>query len=100
MKIVYILLSLCMICCSSPRFGIDEGAISKLQEAPGQIELKFVGSKKYWHYSIVSGKLLLRTTKDYQPGLLEMGPYIKFRNEAPKDIPNVRQRCLALTIDR
>ncbi len=87
---VVLILSLSMIACTNPKFGIDEGAIEKLSKAPGQIELKFVGSKKYWHYSIVNGKLLLRATEDYPPAHLEMRPYIYFPDEAPKDIPNVQ----------
>ncbi len=82
-------LSLSIIACNNPKFGIGEGAVEKLSRVSGQIELKFVGSKKYWHYSIMDGKLLLRATKDFPPAHLDMRPYIQFTDQAPKDIPNV-----------
>jgi hypothetical protein len=87
---VVLILNLSIIACTNPKFEIEEGAISKLSEASGHIELKFVGSGKYWHYSIVNGKLLLMAIKDYQPGLLGIRPYIQSHDEAPKDIPNVQ----------
>ena len=89
-KIIYLFLTLIMIACTNPQYELDEEARGKLSEIPGQIELEFVGSDKYWHYSIVNGKLSLQMTKDYPPAHLEMPPYIYFPDEAPKDLPKIQ----------
>jgi hypothetical protein len=94
-RIFYVLLSLIVIgivkesVWTKPRFKLDEKARGKFAELPGQIKAEFVGSDKYWHYSIVNGELLLRTVKDFPPAHLEKRPYIDFAKDVPNGLPKI-----------
>ena len=90
-KVMILHMFLCSIIagCTNPQFKLDKNATSKLAEMPGQIELKYVGSGKYWHYSIIGGELLLQDIKDVPPAHLEMRPYIYFPKEAPNGLPMI-----------
>lgn len=90
LKILYIFLCLSIIACNNARFKLDEEARGRLSEMPGQIEVKFVGSKKYWHYSIVKGELFLQSKKDFPPAYLEKRPYIYFPKEVPNGLPMIQ----------
>ena len=75
---------------TKPRFKLGEKARTKFAELPGQIKVEFVGSDKYWHYSIENGELLLRAVKDYPPAHLEMRPYIYFDKDIPNGLPKIK----------
>jgi hypothetical protein len=68
---------------------LNEKATGKFAELPGQIKAEFVGSGKYWHYSIVNGKLLLQNIKDFPPAHLEKRPYIDFAKDVPNGLPKI-----------
>ncbi len=95
LKVFYVFLGLMVLgvvgesILTRPRFKLDEKAKVKLAEIPGEIEVKFVGSKKYWDYSIVNGELLLRALGDFPPAHLEARPYIYFAKEVPDGLPKI-----------
>jgi hypothetical protein len=87
--ILYMFLSLSMIACSKPKFGLDEEARGKLSQMRGYIQVKFV-SDKLWQYSIVNGELLLESVENWAPGSLEKRPYIYLPKEAPMGLPQIQ----------
>ncbi len=87
--ILYLVLTPCIIGCSTPKFGLNQKTKNKLSQIRGQIEVKFV-SDKVWHYRIVNGEMLLESKKNWVAGSLDKRPFIYLPKEAPRGFPEIQ----------